>query len=75
MRRCGVALNVAESPQADAERAYIRRADRRGQDKQQIKDALVAEYGDNVLALPKARASTSPPTSCRSRSALVAARR
>jgi len=50
---CNVALNVAESPQADAERKYIRELIAQGDDKQQVKDALVEVYGDNVLALPK----------------------
>jgi cytochrome c-type biogenesis protein CcmH len=50
---CNVALNVAESPQADAERRYIRQLIAKGYDKQQVKDALVKVYGDNVLALPK----------------------
>ena len=50
---CNVALNVAESPQADAERKYIRQLIAKGDDKQQVKRALVAVYGDNVLALPK----------------------
>jgi cytochrome c-type biogenesis protein CcmH len=50
---CNVALNVAESPQADAERKYIRGLIAKGYDKQQVKDALVDVYGDNVLALPK----------------------
>jgi cytochrome c-type biogenesis protein CcmH len=50
---CNVALNVAESPQADAERKYIRELIANGDDKQQVKDALVQVYGDNVLALPK----------------------
>ena len=50
---CNVALNVAESPQADRERAFIRGLIDKGLDKQQIKAALVAEYGDDVLALPK----------------------
>jgi len=50
---CNVALNVAESPQADAERKYIRELIAKGDDKQQVKDALVEVYGDNVLALPK----------------------
>jgi cytochrome c-type biogenesis protein CcmH len=50
---CNVALNVAESPQADAERKYIRQLIAKGYDKQQVKDALVKVYGDNVLALPK----------------------
>jgi cytochrome c-type biogenesis protein CcmH/NrfF len=51
---CNVALNVAESLQADRERALIRRLIARGLDKRQIKDALVAEYGEDVLALPRA---------------------
>jgi cytochrome c-type biogenesis protein CcmH len=50
---CNVALNVAESPQADAERKYIRQLIAKGYDKEQVKRALVAVYGDNVLALPK----------------------
>jgi cytochrome c-type biogenesis protein CcmH len=50
---CNVALNVAESPQADAERRFIRELIAKGDDKQQVKDALVQVYGDNVLALPK----------------------
>jgi cytochrome c-type biogenesis protein CcmH len=49
---CNVALNVAESPQADRERAFIRGLIARGLDKQQVKAALVAEYGEDVLALP-----------------------
>jgi cytochrome c-type biogenesis protein CcmH/NrfF len=50
---CNVPLNVAESPQADAEKAQIRRLVDRGLSKQQIKDQLVAQYGPRVLALPK----------------------
>ena len=50
---CNVALNVAESPQADAERNYIRQLIAKGYDKEQVKGALVDVYGDNVLALPK----------------------
>ena len=50
---CNVALNVAESPQADAERKYIRQLIAKGDDKEQVKRALVNVYGDNVLALPK----------------------
>ena len=50
---CNVALNVAESPQADAERAYIRKLIAQGDDKAQVERALVDVYGDNVLALPK----------------------
>jgi cytochrome c-type biogenesis protein CcmH len=50
---CNVALNVAESPQADAERKYIRQLIAKGYDKEQVKRSLVDVYGDNVLALPK----------------------
>jgi cytochrome c-type biogenesis protein CcmH len=50
---CNVALNVAESPQADQERKYIRQLIARGYDKERVKRALVDVYGDNVLALPK----------------------
>jgi cytochrome c-type biogenesis protein CcmH/NrfF len=50
---CNVALNVAESPQADRQRAFIRGLILKGLDKRQIKAALVAEYGEDVLALPE----------------------
>jgi cytochrome c-type biogenesis protein CcmH len=49
---CNVALNIAESPQADRERVFIRGLIAQGLTKAQIKDALVAEYGNDVLALP-----------------------
>jgi cytochrome c-type biogenesis protein CcmH len=49
---CNVPLNVAESPQADRERALIRSLIARGRTKQEVKDALVAEYGQAVLATP-----------------------
>lgn len=50
---CGVPLDIAESPQATQERAYIRQLVAQGKSKQQVKDELVAQYGDRVLALPK----------------------
>jgi cytochrome c-type biogenesis protein CcmH/NrfF len=49
---CNVSLNVAESPQADRERALIKTLIAQGRTKQQVKDALVAEYGQAVLATP-----------------------
>ena len=50
---CGVDLELAsESPQAIREREFIRGLIAEGQTKEQIKDALVAEFGDEVLALP-----------------------
>jgi cytochrome c-type biogenesis protein CcmH len=50
---CGVPLDIAESPQADRERAYIRKLVARGLTKDQIKSELVATYTDRVLATPK----------------------
>jgi cytochrome c-type biogenesis protein CcmH len=50
---CGTALNVAGAPQADRQRAFIRREIAKGRTKAQIKDALVAEYGENVLGVPR----------------------
>ena len=49
---CNVALNVAESPQADRQRELIRSLIAQGMDKRQIKAKLVSEYGEDVLALP-----------------------
>jgi cytochrome c-type biogenesis protein CcmH len=50
---CGTLLQLAESPQAQREKAFIRRLIDEGRTEAQIKDALVAEYGDEVLALPQ----------------------
>lgn len=49
---CGTTLNVSESPQADRERAFIRQLIDQGKTKKQIEDALVAQYGQRVLATP-----------------------
>ncbi|HEX5225056.1 MAG TPA: cytochrome c-type biogenesis protein CcmH [Solirubrobacteraceae bacterium] len=49
---CKIPLNVAESPQADREKAFIRGLIERGETEKQIKDALVAQYGQTVLGLP-----------------------
>jgi cytochrome c-type biogenesis protein CcmH len=49
---CKIPLNIAEGPQPDRERALIRDLIDKGRTKAQIKAALVAEYGPNVLALP-----------------------
>jgi cytochrome c-type biogenesis protein CcmH len=49
---CGTLLAESDSPQADRERALIRKLIAQGEDKDQIKDALVAEYGPRVLATP-----------------------
>ncbi len=49
---CGTALNLSASPQADRERAFIRREIAAGRTKDQIKAELVAQYGSEVLAEP-----------------------
>ena len=49
---CGTALNISTSPVADRERAFIRRQIAQGRDKEEIKAALVEEYGPGVLAMP-----------------------
>jgi len=49
---CGTALNVSNSKVADQERTYIAELIAQGMTKQQVKDALVAEYGPRVLAEP-----------------------
>jgi cytochrome c-type biogenesis protein CcmH len=49
---CKIPLNVAEGPQPDRQREFIRSLIAQGKTKQQIKAALVTEYGPNVLALP-----------------------
>jgi cytochrome c-type biogenesis protein CcmH len=50
---CNVPLNVAESDQADAEKAEVHRLVDLGLSKQEVKDRLVDQYGPRVLALPK----------------------
>jgi cytochrome c-type biogenesis protein CcmH/NrfF len=50
---CGVPLGLAtEAPQANRERAFIQRKVERCKSKQEIKNELVAQFGDRVLALP-----------------------
>jgi cytochrome c-type biogenesis protein CcmH len=50
---CGTPLGLAsEAPQAQHERAYIERLIARCKSKDEVKQALVAEFGDSVLALP-----------------------
>ncbi len=50
---CGTLLQLAEAPQAKRQKAFISRLIAEGRTKGEIKDALVAEYGDEVLALPR----------------------
>ena len=50
---CGTPLGLAsEAPQAQRERAYIERLIASCKSKDEVKQALVAEFGDSVLALP-----------------------
>ena len=51
---CHEPLAVAQSPQADAERAYILMLIHRGETKAQIERQLVAQYGPSVLGKPPA---------------------
>ena len=50
---CNVPLFIAESPQADRQRAFIRDSIDQGLTKEQIKARLVDEYGKDVLAMPE----------------------
>ena len=49
---CGTLLGLSRAPAAERERVYIRSLIRQGKTDDEIKDALVAEYGPQVLALP-----------------------
>ncbi len=51
---CREPLAVAQSPQADSERAYIRGLIAQGETKSQILQNLVAQYGTAVLGKPPA---------------------
>ncbi len=49
---CKIPLMVAESSQADRERAYIQSLIDQGENEAQIKRSLVGQYGSSVLGLP-----------------------
>jgi cytochrome c-type biogenesis protein CcmH len=49
---CKIPLNVAQSAQADRERAYIQSLIDEGDTEAQIRNALVGQYGPAVLGLP-----------------------
>jgi cytochrome c-type biogenesis protein CcmH/NrfF len=56
--QCGVPLSVAEdAPSAKRERAFIQGLVDQCRSKGQIKTALVAQFGDKVLADPKSKAT------------------
>jgi cytochrome c-type biogenesis protein CcmH len=50
---CGTLLPLSDAPQAERERAFIRDRIEQGWTKDEIKEALVAEYGPEVLAEPE----------------------
>ena len=52
---CGTTLQLANSPLAERQRAFILARVERNQTKAQIKAALVAEFGEQVLADPPRR--------------------
>jgi cytochrome c-type biogenesis protein CcmH len=49
---CKIPLNVAQSTQADRERAFIQSLIDRGEGEAEIKRDLVGQYGPTVLGLP-----------------------
>ena len=51
--QCGTPLALSDSDVAEEERRFIRRLIAQGKTKDEIKDALVEEYGPGVLALPE----------------------
>ena len=51
---CGTLLELADSPQARREKVFIAKLVAEGKSKAEIKDALVAQYGSEVLAQPEA---------------------
>jgi cytochrome c-type biogenesis protein CcmH len=51
---CGTLLELADSPQARRQKVYVAKLVAAGRSKAEIKDALVAQYGASVLALPEA---------------------
>ena len=67
---CGTPLGLAsESPQAQRERAYIERLIASCRSKDEVKQALVAEFGDSVLALPGDQGDDEPRRRARLRGA------
>lgn len=50
---CGTLLGLADAPQAQRQKAMINRMVDRGASKEEVKAALVDEFGSEVLALPE----------------------
>jgi cytochrome c-type biogenesis protein CcmH len=51
---CGTLLELSDSPQARREKVFVAKLVAAGKSKAEVKDALVAQYGDEVLAQPDA---------------------
>jgi cytochrome c-type biogenesis protein CcmH/NrfF len=51
---CGTLLELADSPQARREKIFVAKLVAEGRSKAEVKDALVAQYGAEVLAQPEA---------------------
>jgi len=51
---CGTLLELADSPQARREKIFVAKLVAAGKSKAEVKDALVAQYGSEVLAQPDA---------------------
>ena len=51
---CGTRLDLSQAPAANQIRDFVRARQAQGWTKQQVKDALVLEYGESVLASPPA---------------------
>ncbi len=50
---CGTLLELSDSPQARREKVFVAKLVAEGRSKAEIKDALVTQYGPEVLAVPR----------------------
>jgi len=50
---CGTLLELSDSPQARREKVFVAKLVAQGKSKAEIKDALVTQYGREVLAVPR----------------------
>jgi cytochrome c-type biogenesis protein CcmH/NrfF len=50
---CGTLLELSDSPQARREKVFVAKLVAAGKSKAEIKDALVTQYGSEVLAVPR----------------------
>jgi cytochrome c-type biogenesis protein CcmH len=51
---CGTLLELSDSPQARREKVYVAKLVAAGKSKAEVKNTLVAQYGEEVLAQPDA---------------------